>query len=117
MSSSRCICDWMVDCTLDHMVSNAAGESREASCTYHDVFTCEGTRVWYAAFDVRTPWNLIAQPHCDMAQQRRVEEPIIALLRLVLVEEIVLFIVVVVSCELKRTFDILQGAYDVVVLP
>lgn len=98
MSSSRCICDWMVDCAFDHIFSTLL--KRVGGWTYHDVFACKSTRVRYATFDVRTAWDLIAQPHCDMAQQRRVEEPIVSLLRLVLIKEIVLFIVIMVSRKL-----------------
>ena len=117
MNSSRCICVCMVDYTFVHAVSNAIADSIGAGDTYHDVFSRERTRVGYAALDVCSARHLVAQAHCNVAEQRRVEEPVITLLRLVLVKEVVLLIVVMVSCQFERSFDILQGAHDIVVLP
>ena len=64
--------------------------------TYHDVLARERSRVWDAALHVRTTRNLVAQSHCNMAEKRGVEEPVVAVFRGVFIVEVVLIVRVVV---------------------
>ena len=95
----------MVDYTFVHAVSNAIADSIGAGDTYHDVFSRERTRVGYAALDVCSARHLVAQAHCNVAEQRRVEEPVIAILTRILV---VVILIVITFMYLKRSLDILQ---------
>ena len=70
------MCDWIVDCRRWVRAQFILC----GSCTHHNVFPGESTRIRNATLYVGSSRNLITEPNGNMAQKRGVEEAVIPVL-------------------------------------
>ena len=107
--------DLRLDGRLHTAEHSAASRRHTQGTTYHNVLARERALVRDAPLHMRAAWHLVAQPHRDVAQQRGVEEPVVAVLARVLVVKVLVLVVPLV--QLQRSLDVLQAREDVVLLP